>query len=149
MKVYELEKQSNNAERFKKELEEKIEIVNYQSQLLNGQDDFKNQALSERSRAKKLARKLEYLKTRIVDLKEDKVRLEAYVQNDRDLYSDLQESQVQYRVVKSMYDSLMVYLKTTLEKTIGDYDIEIIDPSTKEMRLDYERYIFILTQNLV
>jgi uncharacterized protein (UPF0305 family) len=125
------------------------EIIDYQNQLLNAQEDLKNQALSERNRAKKLARKLEYLKTRVVDLKEEKVRLEAYVQNDRDFYSDLQDSQAQYRVVKSMYDSLMVYVKTTLEKTIGDYDIEVIDPSTKELRLDFSRYALLLTQNLV
>jgi hypothetical protein len=115
------------------------EIFNYHSQLLATQEDYKNQALSERNRAKKIARKFEDLKSRILDLKEDKARLEAYVQNDRNLYNDLQNSLAQYRAVKSVYDSLMVFVKTTLEMTIGEHDIEIMDPRTNELRLDFNR----------
>lgn len=114
--------------------------MNYQNQLLEAQEDLKKQALSERNRAKKLARKLEDLRSRIMELKDDKSRLEAYVQNDRDLYSDLQECLSQYRQLKSIYDCLIVFVKTTLEKTIGEYSIEEVNPRTNEMRLDFDRY---------
>lgn len=141
----ELEKAQSFREKFEKimgniSLEE---ILIYQNQLLDGQEELRKQALTERNRAKKLARKLEDLRARILELKEDKSRLEEYAHNDRDLLNDLQECLNQYRQVKSTYDSLMVLLKTTLEKTIGESEIENFDSDTNETRLNFDRYIFL------
>ena len=129
-------------EQLERKITEISEKDSFQDRYLQAQEELlaaKNQSISERNRAKKLARKLEDLKTRIIELKEDKNRLEEYVQNDRDLYSDLQDCLDQYRHLKSVFDGLIVFVKTALEKTTGEVDIEEIDPNTNELRLDFNR----------
>ena len=116
--------------------------VSLEDRFLQSQEDLaiaRNQTLLERNRAKKLARKLEDLRARIIELKEDKNKLEAYVQNERNLYGDLQECLEQYRRLKTIHDSVIMFIKIMLEKTTGELDIEEIDNDTNEMRLDLKR----------
>ena len=61
------------------------------------------------------------------------------MQNDNDLFKDLQKCLDELRALKSTYDGLVVFVKTMLDKTTGEVDIEKIDPETNEMRLDFNK----------
>ena len=111
------------------------------------------QSASEREKAKRLARKVEDLRTRVVDLKADKARLETYLQSEDSgaLYQDLQACLQEYRALKSLYDETVNLVKLTLEKTTGETDFEILDPDTQQLRVEIERYLILLknTTNLI
>ena len=103
------------------------------------------QAGAERERAKRLARKIEDLRARILELKADKGRLEAYLQEQDagEMYRDLQACLAEYRKLKTLYDQLVVLTKVTLEKTTGDPEIEVFDPEVNQMRVDLNRFVFV------
>lgn len=102
------------------------------------------QATNERAKAKKLARKVEDLRSRVVELKDDKTKLESVVngkEQSAKLYEDLQNCLKEYRSLKGLYDQTVQWVKLALEKTTGETDIEVFDQEAKQLRVDIDRWV--------
>jgi len=100
-----------------------------------------NQAQQERERAKRLARKIEELRSRISELKQDKARLEVYCEETdaKLLYADLKACLQEYRTLKGYFDEVVSVVKETLEKTTGEIDILVYNSANQQEELDFER----------